>query len=134
MATTTTKPQPTQAPARAPATAPATNGKPKRQRAALSPVKRLAVLVAGLTAILARPDIRKMLTAAEHAAVTAATQATKELNAKTIEPIKIRIAAIQAEFTALVARITEPDAADKAKELSIEPARIQRKYKTPTED
>ena len=97
----------------------------KRNRAAISPAKALAITVAGLVAILKARQTWLTLNPAQQEQVAAASKAAAELNAKTLQPVLDRIKEIQEEFKKI--DITAVGAADKAKELSIELGRKQTK-------
>ena len=122
--------KPSSASGQAPAAA---ETEPKRTRAAISPAKALAIQVAGLVSILRSKPVAAVLTEPQKAQVVAAENASRELNAKTIQPIKDRISAIQKEFQELMPKVLEPGVADKAKALSIELGRKQKQLQQLTQ-
>lgn len=123
------------APATGPAPAPAAATPRKRQ--ALSMEKQLAIVVSSLIGILNREPVAATLTDDEKATVTKANDFAGNLNAKTIEPVKARIAEIQEAFAKLQTQFTEPGAnigalADKAKDLAAELGRKQKQLEALT--
>ena len=128
---TASAPPPANAPDPNAAPPPSGDAKPKRTRNALSKEKQLAIVIAGLIAILQEAKLQAQLTEDEKAKVNQADKLAADLNAQTIEPIKKRIEAIRGEFAELNKAMQEPNAnltdlATKVTELSKELARKQK--------
>lgn len=112
----TAKPNKPNAGGNAPAPPPASQGtapapaKEKRKRNALSPQKQFAIAIAGLVAIFVRKEVAAQLTVDEKAKIEAANKLASDLNAKTIDPVKNRIAAIRTEMQEIGKKMSAPDA------------------------
>ncbi len=119
---------PPPAPAQAPAQTSPPSEKPARTRKRLSPIKELAIQVSDLVMTLKRFEAQ--LTEPEKQQIAAVNASTANLNAKTIKPLQDRIDAIGKEFAVIAPEIiTKPESAEKAKELSAELARLQKRLK-----
>lgn len=108
-----------------------------RKRSALSAEKTMAIVIAGLVAILTRAEVAAVTTDEEKTKVDAANKIASDLNAQTIDPLKKRITEIQAEFKAILAKMAEPGAdvttlADQSKKLSQELSQKQKQLESYT--
>jgi len=104
-----------------------------RTRSALSPQKQLAIIVAQLLSVVNRKEVAATLRPEDKAVIEVARKVSDEYNAKTIKPVVDRINAIEKEFRELLPNISKPGSPEKAKELSIELARLQKRHTTLTE-
>lgn len=124
----------------APATAPGGAAPPAattRKRSALSVEKTMAIVITMLVTILNRAEIVAITTAEEKEKIAAANKIASDLNAQTINPLKKRIAEIQAEFKGISTKMAEPNAnvaalADQAKKLSQELSQKQKQLESYT--
>jgi capsule polysaccharide export protein KpsE/RkpR len=83
---------------------------PVRRKRGASPQKQFAIAITQLVSILTRKEIAILQTTEERNKVSLAHELARQVTAKTIDPIKSRITAIQMELKEIGAKMTAPNA------------------------